>query len=87
MKNVYQAFVPKDQGAVKECVGNKIDFSWDGNGMGKVKSTQSVLVQKLADNFEPPWGAGLKIFSMAGTVKDGESVPLNAQTATSTGLG
>jgi len=27
MKNVYQAFVLKDQGAVKECVGNKIDFS------------------------------------------------------------
>ena len=37
-------------------MGNKIDFSWNNDGLGTVKFTQPVLIQKLEDEFTLPNG-------------------------------
>ena len=46
-----KAFVCKPEGELKEYVGNKIDFSRNENGLGTIKFTQPVLIQKLVDEF------------------------------------
>ena len=51
------AFVCKFEGELKEYAGNKIDFSQNAEGLGIVKFTQPVLIQKLEDEFELPKGA------------------------------
>ena len=45
-------FTCKREGPLKEYVGSKIDLSRDENGLGKLKFTQPVLVQKLQDEFD-----------------------------------
>ena len=47
-----KAFVCKPKGKLKEYIGNKNDFSRGKDGLGMVKLTQPVLVQKLEDEFE-----------------------------------
>ena len=49
-----EVFVCKCEGAMKEYVGNKIDFGRNENGLGIIKFTQPVLIQKLEDEFELP---------------------------------
>lgn len=47
-------FICKDEGALVEYVGAKLQFSRGANGIGKIKITQPVLVDKLRDMFGEP---------------------------------
>ena len=51
-QDLKSTFTYKQEGPLKEYVGSKIDLSRDENGLGKVKFTQPVLVQKLQDKFD-----------------------------------
>ena len=62
------SFVCKEEGELKEYVGNKIDFSRNENGLGTVKFTQPVLVQKLEDEFVLPGGKSPTTPAVAGLV-------------------
>ena len=46
------SLVCKIEGEQNEYVGNKINFSCDEKGLGKVKLMQSVLVQMLNNEFD-----------------------------------
>eukprot|EP00956_Cyclotella_meneghiniana_P027319 scaffold61013_cov44-Cyclotella_meneghiniana.AAC.2 len=48
-QDISSAFVSQDEGSLMEYVGVKCDFKRDANGIGTMKVTQPVLVQKLKD--------------------------------------
>ena len=48
------AFDCKCEGELKEYVDSKIDIEWLSSGLGKVKFTNPVLVQKLEDEYDLP---------------------------------
>jgi hypothetical protein len=53
-KDIKDAFTCKVQEEFNEYVGNKITVTRDTNGIGTIKFTQPVLIQKLKDQFELP---------------------------------
>ena len=48
-EDLKNAFACKSEGYLKEYVGSKVDFTRDETGLGTIKITQPVLVQKLAE--------------------------------------
>ena len=67
-KDLAKAFKYKTEEELKEYVGSKIDFVRKSNGLGQVKFTQPVLVQKLEDEFDFPDGVPPKTSVVAGQV-------------------
>jgi hypothetical protein len=53
-REISALFVCKDEGALVEYVGAKLNFSRDADGIGTMKVTQPVLVDKLRDMFGEP---------------------------------
>ena len=51
-KDLADAFDCKCEGELTEYVGSKIDIASNIDGLGTVKFTQPVLVQKLEDEFD-----------------------------------
>ena len=66
--DLQEAFICKCEGTVKEYMGNKIDLSWNNDGLGVAKFTQLVLVQKLEDEFELSSGKPPRTPAVAGQV-------------------
>ena len=63
------AFECTCEGALTEYVGSKIDITRKSNGLADVKFTQSVLVQKLEDEYlENNDGKATKTLAVAGQI-------------------
>ena len=62
------AFNCKSKGGLKEYMGSKIDITRNNDGLGTVKVTQPVLVQKLEDEFDLPSGKAPRTPASAGQV-------------------
>ena len=67
-KDLADAFDCKCEGELTEYVGSKIDIARNSDGLGTVKFTQPVLVQKLEDEFDLPSGKAPKTPATAGQV-------------------
>ena len=65
-EDLNNAFACKSKGYLKEYVGSKIDFTRDGTGLGTIKITQPVLVQKLSEIFDVNGGRNPKTPAVAG---------------------
>ena len=63
-----EAFICKCKGALKEYMGNKIDFSWNSHRLGTIKFTQPVLIQKLEEEFKLPKGEPPRMPAVTGQV-------------------
>ena len=55
-----KVFVCKCKGELKGYIGSKVDLTRNKNGLGTVKVTQPVLVQKLEESFDVAEGKNLK---------------------------
>ena len=53
-QDLEQAFTCKHEGELTEYIGSKLAFNRNGNGMGIIKFTQLVLLQKLIEEYKPP---------------------------------
>ena len=67
-EDLKNAFACKSEGYLKEYVGSKVDFTRDETGLGTIKITQPVLVQKLAESFDVAGGRNPKTPAIAGQV-------------------
>ena len=67
-EDLKNAFACKSEGYLKEYVGSKVDFTQDETGLGTIKITQPVLVQKLAESFDVAGGRNPKTPAIAGQV-------------------
>ena len=63
-----KAFACKSEGRLTEYVGSKVDMTRDENGLGTIKITQPVLVQKLEETFDVKGGRDPKTPALAGQV-------------------
>ena len=74
----------ESESEMKEYVGNKEDVVRQGDGRAKIKVTQSVLAQKLRDEFILPGGKTPKTPAVPGQVlvKGDGNDALNVQNAT-----
>ena len=63
-----KAFACKSEGRLKEYVGSKVDMTRDENGLGTIKVTQPVLVQKLEESFDVAGGRDPRTLALAGQV-------------------
>lgn len=67
-KHLHSVLECKDEGAMSEYVGSKIDITREESGIASVKFTQPVLVQKLREEFDFPGGRSPKTPAVAGQV-------------------
>ena len=67
-KDLSEAFSCKPEGELKEYVGNKVEIVRSGNGLGVMKVTQPVLIQKLRDEYEIDEEKAPRIPAAAGSV-------------------
>ena len=63
-----KAFTCKCKGELKEYIRSKVDLTCNKNGLGTVKVTQPVLVQKLEESFHMTGGRNPKTPTLAGQV-------------------
>ena len=66
--DIKKAFACKSEGELKEYVRSNIDLTCNKNGVGTVKVTQHVLVQKLEESFDVAGGRNLTTPALAGKV-------------------
>ena len=67
-QDLRRAFTCKYEGKLTEYVASKLDLYRDNLGLGRVKFTQPVLVQKLEEEYTPPDGIALKAPAVEGQV-------------------
>ena len=67
-RDLESVFTCKHKGELSENVGSKIMIQHDEDGMGTVKFTQPVLIQKLEDEYELTGGSASRLPAMAGQV-------------------
>ncbi len=67
-RDLEKAFICKHKGELMEYVGSKLTFSRDDMGLGVVKFTHPVLVQKLEEEYTPPNEIASKAPAVAGQV-------------------
>ena len=67
-QDLERAFMCKHKGELMEYVGSKLSLSREDLGLGMVKFTQPVLVQKLEEEYTPPNGIASKTPAVAGQV-------------------
>ena len=68
-KDLVDAFKCKPEGEMVEYAGsNKIDITHKSDGLGVIKFTQPVLIQKLEDEYDMPGGDPPKTPAVAGQV-------------------
>jgi len=61
-----QAFVCKSEGRLTEYVGSKVEIKRNKDGLGTIKITQPVLVQKLEETFDVAGGRDPRTPALAG---------------------
>ncbi len=67
-EDLAKEFVCKCKEELNMYVGSKVDLTIDKNGLGTVKITQPVLVQKLEESFDVAGGKKLKTPAVVGQV-------------------
>ncbi len=63
-----KVFACECKGELKEYIGSKVDLTCNKNGLGTVKVTQPVLVQKLEESFDVAGGRNPKTPALVGQV-------------------
>ncbi len=72
-----KAFTCKSEGKLTEYIGSKVDMTRDKNGLGTIKITHPVLVQKLEETFDVKGGRDPKTPALVGQVivrRDGSNM-------------
>ena len=67
-RDLESAFTCKREGELSEYVGSKITIQRGKDGLGTVKFTQPVLIQKLEDEYKLTGGSAPRLPAIAGQV-------------------